>query len=574
MSAAAAVKEPLLPSNDPKGGFRTLPFIIVTDAFEKVATFGLMPNMILYLTREYGMENVQGANVLFMWSAATNFTPVLGAFLADSYVGRFRMIAFGSIFSLLGLVTLWLTAMIPQARPPPCKATNYNDCYKSATTPQLFLLYSSFALMSIGSGGVRSSSMAFGADQLVGFSGSSKQKSNSSSKGMLERYFSWYYMLVSVSVILALTCIVGIQETMGWQVGFGVPLVLMMFSTLSFFLASPFYVCSKPKSSLLTGLAQVFVASYHNRSRTVDEHDDRDFHCSGSTTRSVPTDNLRFLNKACTIQNREQDLTAEGEPKNPWQLCTVDQVEDLKSLIRVLPIWSTGMLMAINISQGSFQTIMADHMDRHVTSHLEIPAGSYGVFMIITLSLWVILYDRVIIPIGSKIRGKPTRLTIKQRMGSGILFSSLAMVALAIVESFRRHDGGTTMSAMWLMPYFVLLGLAEGLNATAQSEFYYNELPKSMSSIATSLWGMALSGASLASSLIVSAVDEVTAEDGSWTSSDIDKGHYDYFYWLLASISFGNFVYYLGCSKAYGDCVGRGDRVVGDDDFDGGGDGA
>ncbi|CAN1218824.1 Protein NRT1/ PTR FAMILY 1.2 [Linum perenne] len=497
MSAAAAVKEPLLPSNDPKGGFRTLPFIIVTDAFEKVATFGLMPNMILYLTREYGMENVQGANVLFMWSAATNFTPVLGAFLADSYVGRFRMIAFGSIFSLL-------VTMIPQARPPPCKATNYNDCYKSATTPQLFLLYSSFALMSIGSGGVRSSSMAFGADQL-------KQKSNSSSKGMLERYFSWYYMLVSVSVILALTCIVGIQETMGWQVGFGVPLVLMMFSTLSFFLASPFYVCSKPKSR---------------------------------------------------------------EPKNPWQLCTVDQVEDLKSLIRVLPIWSTGMLMAINISQGSFQTIMADHMDRHVTSHLEIPAGSYGVFMIITLSLWVILYDRVIIPIGSKIRGKPTRLTIKQRMGSGILFSSLAMVALAIVESFRRHDGGTTMSAMWLMPYFVLLGLAEGLNATAQSEFYYNELPKSMSSIATSLWGMALSGASLASSLIVSAVDEVTAEDGSWTSSDIDKGHYDYFYWLLASISFGNFVYYLGCSKAYGDCVGRGDRVVGDDDFDGGGDGA
>ncbi|CAN1785061.1 Protein NRT1/ PTR FAMILY 1.2 [Linum perenne] len=284
--------------------------------------------------------------------------------------------------------------------------------------------------------------------------------------------------------------------------------------------------------------------------------------------------NFGFLNKACTIQNREQDLTAEGEPKNPWQLCTVDQVEDLKSLIRVLPIWSTGMLMAINISQGSFQTIMADHMDRHVTSHLEIPAGSYGVFMIITLSLWVILYDRVIIPIGSKIRGKPTRLTIKQRMGSGILFSSLAMVALAIVESFRRHDGGTTMSAMWLMPYFVLLGLAEGLNATAQSEFYYNELPKSMSSIATSLWGMALSGASLASSLIVSAVDEVTAEDGSWTSSDIDKGHYDYFYWLLASISFGNFVYYLGCSKAYGDCVGRGDRVVGDDDFDGGGDGA
>ncbi|CAN0907160.1 Protein NRT1/ PTR FAMILY 1.2 [Linum grandiflorum] len=100
-----AMKEPFIQSSSsgttPKGGFRTLPFIIVTDAFEKVATFGLMPNMILYLTREYGMENVQGVNVLFLWSAATNFTPLLGAFLADTYVGRFRMIAFGSIFSLL-----------------------------------------------------------------------------------------------------------------------------------------------------------------------------------------------------------------------------------------------------------------------------------------------------------------------------------------------------------------------------------------------------------------------------------------------------------------------------------------
>ncbi|CAN0907157.1 Protein NRT1/ PTR FAMILY 1.2 [Linum grandiflorum] len=467
-----------------------------------------------------------------------------------------------------GLVTLWLTAMIPQARPPPCIPTNY-ECNKTATTPQLLLLYSSFALMSIGSGGVRSSSMAFGADQLVGFPTSKK----SNSRGILERYFSWYYMLVSVSVIVALTCIVGIQDTMGWQVGFGVPMLLMMFSSLSFFLASPFYLDSQPNSSLLTGLAQVIVASYFNRSRSSSTHA---FHHPISTTRPVPTHNLRFLNKACTIKNPEEDLTAEGEATNPWRLSTVDQVEDLKSLIRVIPIWSTGMLMAINISQGSFQTIMAANMDRHVTPQLQIPAGSLGVFMVVALVLWVVLYDRVIIPIGSKIRGKPTRLTIKQRMGMGILFSSLAMVALAIVEAFRRgigNDGGRMISVMWMMPHLVLLGLAEGLNATAQSEFYYNELPRGMSSIATSLWGMASSGASLASSLIVSAVDEVTKKNGreeGWTSNDINKGHYDYYYWLLASLSFANFVYYLGCSKAYGPTVGTGkqEQVVPEEHFD------
>lgn len=73
----------------------------VNEAFERLASFGLLPNMILYLTGEYGMEAAEGAQILFFWSAATFFTSILGAFLADSYVGRYWMIGFGSITSLV-----------------------------------------------------------------------------------------------------------------------------------------------------------------------------------------------------------------------------------------------------------------------------------------------------------------------------------------------------------------------------------------------------------------------------------------------------------------------------------------
>ncbi|GAV91940.1 hypothetical protein CFOL_v3_35325, partial [Cephalotus follicularis] len=101
------ITEPLL-STSPKakGGLRTIPFILASEAFERLASHGLLPNMILYLTREYGMESARGANTLFFWSAATNFMPILGAFLADSYVGRYRMIGFGCIVSLLVLFIL------------------------------------------------------------------------------------------------------------------------------------------------------------------------------------------------------------------------------------------------------------------------------------------------------------------------------------------------------------------------------------------------------------------------------------------------------------------------------------
>ncbi|CAK9166097.1 unnamed protein product [Ilex paraguariensis] len=94
------INEPLL-KKTPKGGFRTMPFIIANEAFEKVASYGLTPNMILYLMREYHMEMATGSNILFLWSAATNFLPVVGALLADSLMGRFWMIAFGSVISFL-----------------------------------------------------------------------------------------------------------------------------------------------------------------------------------------------------------------------------------------------------------------------------------------------------------------------------------------------------------------------------------------------------------------------------------------------------------------------------------------
>jgi len=71
------------------------------ETFEKVASFGLIANMILYLMNEYHMDPVAGASLLFLWSAISHFTPVIGAFLSDSYFGRFRMIAYGTVFSLL-----------------------------------------------------------------------------------------------------------------------------------------------------------------------------------------------------------------------------------------------------------------------------------------------------------------------------------------------------------------------------------------------------------------------------------------------------------------------------------------
>ncbi|KAE8700659.1 Protein NRT1/ PTR FAMILY 1.1 [Hibiscus syriacus] len=549
-----------------KGGLITMPFIIANESFEKVASYGLVPNMILYLISYYHMGVAKGTNILFFWQAATNFTPILGAFVADSYLGRFLTIGLGSISSLLGMILLWLTAMVPQSKPPPCDIMT-QSC-RSPTAGQMTLLFSSFILISIGAGGVRPCSLAFGADQL-------DRRDNPKNERVLERFFGWYYASAAISVLIALTGIVYIQDHFGYGVGFGVPAIVMLISVVVFFLASPLYIKQVASKSLLTGFVQVFIVAYKNRNLTFPlPNSTGSYHHKRDSNIVEPTDNLRFLNKACIIRNPEQDVAPDGSASNPWSLCTVDQVEELKALIKVLPIWSTGIIMSINLSQNTFPVLQASSMDRHLTKKFQIPAGSYGMFNIISLALWVILYDRAVLPTISKIKGKPVRIGVKLRMGIGLFLTCIAMVVSAIVENARRReairDGFQNnpqavlkMSAMWLVPQFCLNGLAEAFTAIGQTEFFYSELPKSMSSIAAALFGLGLAVANLLASVVVSIVDDITSKGGkdSWVSSNINKGRIDNYYWVLAILSFINLFYYFLCAWAYGPSGRRATKV-------------
>jgi len=275
----------------------------------------------------------------------------------------------------------------------------------------------------------------------------------------------------------------------------------------------------------------------------------------------------RFLNKACIIQDPEKDIACDGSATDPWSLCTIEQVEELKAIMKVIPLWSTGIMVSVNIG-GSFGILQAKSLNRHISSNFEVPAGSFPVVLVITIFLWVALYDRAIIPLASKIVGKPVRISAKRRMGIGLCFSLLHYSTAAIVETIRRRrairEGHVNdmhavlnMSGMWLVPQLFLAGMAESFNAIGQNEFYYTEFPRTMSSIASCLFGLGMAAGNFLSSLIFSTVEHVTSRGGKegWVLDNINKGRYDKYYWLLALLNAVNILYYLVCSWAYGPTV-------------------
>lgn len=241
------------------------------------------------------------------------------------------------------------------------------------------------------------------------------------------------------------------------------------------------------------------------------------------------------------------------------------QVEELKAIVKVLPIWSTGIVIAVTISQHSFHLLQAKTMDRRLISNFKIPAGSFGVFAILTLTIWVAIYDLGVVPFLSKFTKHPNGLSYKQRMGIGLVISIVATAVSAEVERRRRkiaiHEGLSdnpkgvvSMTAMWLIPQNCLTGLGEAFNAIGQLQFFYSQFPKSMASIAVSLFSVGLAAGNLLASFIVWSVDDLSKKGGgvSWVSNNLNQGHYDYYYWLLTLLCVANFFYYLSCSWAYG----------------------
>ncbi|GAU14443.1 hypothetical protein TSUD_249830 [Trifolium subterraneum] len=229
----------------------------------------------------------------------------------------------------------------------------------------------------------------------------------------------------------------------------------------------------------------------------------------------------RSLDKAAIL---DETNSKDGNKENPWLVSTMTQVEEVKMVIKLLPIWSTCILFWTVYSQMNTFTIeQATFMNRKVGS-LDIPAGSLSAFLIITILLFTSLNEKITVPIARRITHNTQGLTSLQRVGIGLIFSIIAMVVAAIVEKERRDNAvkkNTTISAFWLVPQFFLVGAGEAFAYVGQLEFFIREAPERMKSMSTGLFLTTLSMGYFVSSLLVSIVDKVSKK--KWLKSNLNK---------------------------------------------------
>lgn len=181
----------------------------------------------------------------------------------------------------------------------------------------------------------------------------------------------------------------------------------------------------------------------------------------------------------------EADANDSDSP-NLWRIATVHRVEELKSIIRMLPIWAAGILLVTSQShQGSFTILQARSMNRHLSKSFEIPPASLAVFSVLTVLIGLVVYERIFVPIARRFTGNPVGITCLQRMGIGFTVNIIATIVAALVELKRKSvaaehhllDKPTAIipiSVFWLIPQFVLHGIAEVFMSVGHLEFLYD----------------------------------------------------------------------------------------------------
>nr|QWJ73382.1 glucosinolate transporter 1 [Isatis tinctoria] len=542
-------------------GWKVMPFIIGNETFEKIGIIGTLSNLLVYLTHVFNLKKYTAATIINAFSGTINFGTFIAAFLCDTYFGRYKTLSVAVIACFLGSFAILLTAAVPGLHPTPCGSKS--SC-QGPSGGQIAFLLMGLGLLVVGAGGIRPCNLAFGADQF-------NPKSESGKKG-INSFFNWYFFTFTFAQVISLTLVVYIQSNVSWSIGLSIPVGLMFLACVIFFAGHKLYVKVKASGSPLAGIARVIAAAIKKRGlKQVKQPWLELYNHIPRNYANLPlkyTDQFRFLDKAA-IKTPEDKLTSDGTASDPWTLCTMQQVEEVKCIVRVIPIWFACAIYYLAISiQMTYPVFQAQQSDTRLGSRgFKIPPATYVVFLMSSMTVFIIIYDRVLVPSLRRVTGLETGITLLQRIGAGIFFAVLSLLVSGFVEERRRSIALTkptlgmeprtgeisSMSAMWLIPQLALSGIAEAFAAIGQMEFYYKQFPENMRSFAGSIFYVGAGVSSYLASFLISIVHRSTAHSpsGNWLAEDLNEGKLDYFYFMLTGLLVVNMAYFLLMAKFY-----------------------
>lgn len=255
----------------------------------------------------------------------------------------------------------------------------------------------------------------------------------------------------------------------------------------------------------------------------------------------------------------------------------IKEVEEVKSITNLIPLWATSLPLATVLAQPStLFTKQSTTMDRSIDSKFDIPAASLQYVIGLSIILLIPMYDRIFVPISRTITGIPSGITKLQRIGTGMFLCTICMTTAAFVERQRLNvvleqgladlaKAKVPMSFLWLIPQYILFGITEIFTLIGLQELYYDQMPCGLKSVGLSFYLSICGMGNFISSFLICIIERITSDsggEGGWFSDNTNRAHLDYFYWLLAGLNVLGFIGFYLFAKSYNCTNNRGNILV------------
>ncbi|KAG6543711.1 hypothetical protein Mapa_014895 [Marchantia paleacea] len=529
------------------GGWRAANCVIEHHFFALLAYSGVSRTLVRYLTIVMKRTNASASSFVLNFSGTSYITPLVGAMLGDSFFGHFRSSLLFAVVYVLGQNLVAFSANFSALQPTQCKSGE--EICPATKTWQLAFLYTSLYIVTLGRAG-------YPAYQVLG----ATQFHDHRQKADRSAFFTYMFQALTFGYMVSATAVIYVQESFGWGIGYILTALASIFSLFGLLCGVPFYREDYSEGNACAKIFQVLVASLHKcrlslppREKLFDDQDPEK-----SNLDSFYSSDFRFLDKAA-IETHDEHSLREG--RNPWRLCPLSQVEEVKQILRLVPVCVSCIIFTSIYGQvPTLFVLQGGVMNRKVGNFkVEIPPATMTIFENLTVLLGGYLYNKLLVPTMKKVTGHPKGISPLQRIGTGLCIGALAMTVAALVETQRlariSHSDnlGAEMRIFYLIPQFVLVGIGEIFTYVGLTEFFYDQSPPRMRSVSSSISMFTQAMGNYLSSLLVSIVYHLTTKDGSpgWIPDDLNAGRVDKFYLLLAALCGLSFISFLTIASSF-----------------------
>lgn len=480
-------------------------YIVGNEACERFSFYGMRSILTLYMTGVLMMSDSDAVEIAHLFNALIYILPLLGAWIADRFLGRYRTILYISLFYCLGHGVL-----------------AFAD-YAGSIEMKQMILFSGLFIIALGAGGIKPCVSAFVGDQVA----------EGYDEKTMTRVYAAFYWSINLGSFFSFLVIPWVRQNMGYSWAFGIPGIFMALATFIFWCGRKQYRHRAPSQPEF--LPALFCRVFGGAKKACDKFGGDSVAKATNTALSIAAfiviAPLVIVLGNCTQSGAQQLATLCGAGELPTMLCglvalllyaaalicallkladvlewknfagvlgsmlyrrkeaaalhSAHELRNARNLLRVLtvftmviPFWSLfDQTMTSWVLQG--EKMVAVNLD---TAWFRFSFGAEEMQSINPLFVMTLvpLVTLLVYPYIGK-WSHPLK-----RMGIGIILAGISYGVVAALQA--ELDAGANMSILWqCIPYFMLT-VSEILVSTTGIEYAYTAAGKEMKSLVSSFW--------------------------------------------------------------------------------------